>query len=919
MSTGWLKLASLLIVITAGGGVAWQAQQGILHSKTDGEAADKSADDFADLELDSDDADLLASADPTEESPRKPSSWRDDDKPALTPPSEGARMASLPGKFERSSTKPKASPTTIPARTAAPAPRRNATPAELAADDPFNNSPTPAESEVAETESPTPLPDLGPLPDLTDTSEDATDTDSGVQLVSGTDEPPRRRRSPPSLDLPTEIPESANAPISDEADPFSDSAPPEFGDAPASDDSHKNSMPALDLTDDAPAGSDEFESEPPFNVIDQPTREPAVDNSDPFDAAEPVDMPKTDDSPREEIRPSRRREPAPTLEPSPALEPEPQPEVEEMPFTPNADPVPEIDTSTVPLPDLGRSRAEPPARRSRATSPTPAEPTRRTPTPRMPTLIEDEPNEAPKDTPRLLPSPSEPIETEGFGEMPSDDAPTIDLPQEPTLEPRTRRTAPQPKPDAADDLTGDATPNPSAPTGMQQPRLTIEKVAPKQAVLGEKLVYSVIVRNAGSADAHQVTVEDRIPKGTILDGTAPQAELVDKSLIWKLGTLKPNEERKISIRVVPQEQGPIGSVAKVNFVAEIAAEIEVTAPQINLAIDAPSQVRLGEKLKLVYKLRNTGKADAANVVLRNIVPEGLRHPAGADLEYAIGTLAAEDSRDITLELVATKNGKVTNKTIITADNGISVEEETPVEVIGEQLLLTRTGKNKLYVNREAVFTSTVANEGTAPAKKVMIAEIVPAGFEFVSASSQGKYDPATRAVTWTVGPIEPGEELKLSTQLMPKKLGDYRATITVTGPAGSVATVESDLKIDGFSALEVDSKSNTRLISIGEKATIRIACKNQGTAAARNTILSADLPPELKLVDGSGPVAWAQQGNRVTFEAVPNIGPGETVAFELQVEGAAEGETRIELQISSDQMKRPLHRDETLRVAPDAE
>ena len=35
---------------------------------------------------------------------------------------------------------------------------------------------------------------------------------------------------------------------------------------------------------------------------------------------------------------------------------------------------------------------------------------------------------------------------------------------------------------------------------------------------------------------------------------------------------------------------------------------------------------------------------------------------------------------------------------------------------------------------------------------------------------------AYSAVTWSVGPIGAGEELKLSTKLMPKNLGDYRAT-----------------------------------------------------------------------------------------------------------------------------------------------
>ena len=44
---------------------------------------------------------------------------------------------------------------------------------------------------------------------------------------------------------------------------------------------------------------------------------------------------------------------------------------------------------------------------------------------------------------------------------------------------------------------GDATVTESAPRGPQQPQLTIEKVAPPNAVLGQPMVYSVVIKNIG--------------------------------------------------------------------------------------------------------------------------------------------------------------------------------------------------------------------------------------------------------------------------------------------------------------------------------------------------------------------------------------------------------------------------------------
>ncbi|MBM4074166.1 MAG: hypothetical protein FJ267_00805, partial [Planctomycetes bacterium] len=92
-----------------------------------------------------------------------------------------------------------------------------------------------------------------------------------------------------------------------------------------------------------------------------------------------------------------------------------------------------------------------------------------------------------------------------------------------TIPPRQeQKPEPTPRDDSnselQSDLIGDGTVTDAVPRGIQQPRLTIEKIAPKKAVLGEPLVYSVVVKNVGEIDASKVVVEDRIPKGTELIG-----------------------------------------------------------------------------------------------------------------------------------------------------------------------------------------------------------------------------------------------------------------------------------------------------------------------------------------------------------------------------------------------------------------
>ncbi|MHC4879166.1 MAG: DUF11 domain-containing protein, partial [Planctomycetota bacterium] len=81
------------------------------------------------------------------------------------------------------------------------------------------------------------------------------------------------------------------------------------------------------------------------------------------------------------------------------------------------------------------------------------------------------------------------------------------------------------------ELKGEADLPAELPPSAQQPTLTIEKIAPKEATLGKPMIYSIIVSNRGTTNAAQVIVEDRIPKGCRLVGTIPQAELIGTKLL----------------------------------------------------------------------------------------------------------------------------------------------------------------------------------------------------------------------------------------------------------------------------------------------------------------------------------------------------------------------------------------------------
>uniref|UniRef100_A0A7C4LN53 DUF11 domain-containing protein n=1 Tax=Schlesneria paludicola TaxID=360056 RepID=A0A7C4LN53_9PLAN len=513
--------------------------------------------------------------------------------------------------------------------------------------------------------------------------------------------------------------------------------------------------------------------------------------------------------------------------------------------------------------------------------------------------------------------------------LPSDDAPLAPE-RTPVSDPAIERQRPEssvgrsprganppelpPRQKSVDLLKGDGQVPGNAPRGVQEPRLTIQKIAPPKAVLGEELVYAVIIKNVGGSPASQVVVEDRIPKGARLIGTAPRAELMDKRLIWKLGTLQPNEERKIAIKVIPEEEGPLGSVAKVNFVSEVAAEIVVTAPQLKLRVTAPAEVKIGDEVELVFTISNPGNGDARNVVLRSLLPEGLRHPSGNDLEYVVGDLPAGQSREVPLSVTAVKIGRLLHKALVTGEGNVTADAETTLDVFGEQLVLTRKGQNRAFVGKPTMVVNQVGNEGDRPVARVQVTEVVPAGFEFVEASQGGRFDPKTRTITWTVGPVAPGEEQSVSATLLPKSTGRYEGTVTAAGMTGSVATVKASVTVEGVPALTIEPLDDQRVVAVGETVRTQIQLRNRGTARAQRVGLSILVPDELRVLSAKGPSAHEIVGQQVIFEPVAELGPRDSATYELELEAVSEGDSRLDLQMYAEHLRRPVRHEEVLQV-----
>ncbi len=308
--------------------------------------------------------------------------------------------------------------------------------------------------------------------------------------------------------------------------------------------------------------------------------------------------------------------------------------------------------------------------------------------------------------------------------------------------------------------------------GPQIPHLTVEKIAPTDVQVGKPATFVVKVRNTGAVAAAHVEIHDTVPKGTQLISTTPRAEEQQSGeIVWTLGALKPAEETSVQLEVMPLVEGEIGSVATVHFAAESSVRTVVTKPVLTLEVKNVREVLVGEDVAIAISLKNTGTGTATGVVLREVVPEMLQHPAGPELEYEIGMLKPGESRQLDLKMRAVKAGRVQNTLSAIGEGSVRADQVAELEVVAPSLVVKMDGPTRRYLDRQATYTVTMSNPGTATAKEVSLVTYLPAGLKFVEANNAGQYDPRTRSVQWLLEELPANETGSVTLTAVPVEVG----------------------------------------------------------------------------------------------------------------------------------------------------
>lgn len=440
----------------------------------------------------------------------------------------------------------------------------------------------------------------------------------------------------------------------------------------------------------------------------------------------------------------------------------------------------------------------------------------------------------------------------------------------------------------------------------KNPNVSVEWKPQGEITVGEECAFDLVVKNNGDVSVEDIEVDAFFPQTVRLTAARPKPSSADDRVTWKLSSLAPGAQQKLSVKLIPSRRGELQLSSKVRFTGETAGNFVVAEPVIGVSVEGPEQVLLGEPVAHVIKITNTGTGTARDVSLEALIPEGLKHPRGERLLLEVGSLEAGEVREVRLALAAIEGGDQAIKLAAESSNALRKLQTVKLMVAAPSLALKLDGPGLRYKGREGVYTLVVENDGTAVSENVRVRHRLPNGFEFVKADKDGKYDANTRVIDWFLGAMKPGDTHEFNVQLSAVNFGNFTHEVAAISDQGAQAIAELETRVEGTAALALEIVDLDDPVEVGADNAYEIRVKNGGSIAAGNVGVAFELPKGVKFVSAKGPSDHVVEKGIVFFRSVQNLKPEQEVTYQIQVKGSTAGNQRFRARLASDSIQEPL-------------
>ena len=317
--------------------------------------------------------------------------------------------------------------------------------------------------------------------------------------------------------------------------------------------------------------------------------------------------------------------------------------------------------------------------------------------------------------------------------------------------------------------------------------VTVPEINPDKTVdneipnFGDNVTYTVKVTNDGIGDANNVVITDVLDKGLkFLNATGNFTYDEKTGTITWIVDLDKGETKTFNVNVTVLGYGVLPNTVAVGnktAVRNITVPEIITVKEVN-----SSDIHIGDEITYTITVSNSGKINATNVVIRDILPEGLKFinasnggvydPVTGIITWILN-ITANSTVDLTADVCVNKSGNITNTVNVgnktsncTIESGDIVDLE--IHIVAD--------KSEIYVGDNVVYTVTVINNGPSDAINTIANILIPNALSILSYNAtKGTFD--ITSGNWSIGNLTNGEKVVLT--FVAKALNEGNSTVYV--------------------------------------------------------------------------------------------------------------------------------------------
>jgi Domain of unknown function DUF11 len=453
------------------------------------------------------------------------------------------------------------------------------------------------------------------------------------------------------------------------------------------------------------------------------------------------------------------------------------------------------------------------------------------------------------------------------------------------------------------------------------PQVSLDVKLPKAVGIGRDVPVTISLANSGRRDSQPLTLKATVPDGVeIVRIDPPAIRRSGNTLSWAFERLASGESQEIVLVVKSKDRGPLNITASAESADGLRAEqrvgTSVDAAGMNLRIDAPATAATGGTMPVRVTVTNTGSVPVENAIAWVDGPDDSSKPT----EKAVGTIPANESKTITVNVPVERAGKIPVRVNVTADGGLSDRAEATVQVGKSDLELSISGSESFPVGQDGLFEFRVTNRGDAPLANAAIQVNVPRPLAAGTASDGGRSSEG--GATWTVGTLAAGESKVVRLSVSGDRISESVAlTATADGELGNgqcVRAKEASFRVAvvGLPVLTMQLSDPVGPVAVGGRATYRVTVRNKGNAPARDVIVTANATDELRPARGSGPNRTeAKIGDRTfTFPTLGELPAGASAIYLLETDALKVGSARLQAAVKSREIEKPVQEEQATQI-----